>query len=188
MRWIRLAAVLAIGACSGDPVPVLIDAGSVDADPNGRCLIPASYGAIAGTLTGAADVTGANSITMVLDAGPPKDDLFLAFTDGKGAFVGGIKPGTYEIQGDDTSLNTCGLCVTILAHIDAQTGPAKFFFADAGSITLTIATTTAQGKASEFVGSASGLRFVEIDLGAGGGAAPIQGGCVTGIEAVSFGD
>jgi hypothetical protein len=186
MAHLRLAAALVLAACANDPAPTLIDAGPVDADPNGRCLIPASYGGL-GAEIGAADVTGANSITITLAAGPPKDDLFLAFTAGKGAFANGIKPGTYPITGDDTSFNTCGLCTTVLAHIDAQTGPAKFFFADSGTVTLTTATPTAPSTPSQFIGSAENLHFVEITIGTGG-AAPIQGGCTTAIDAVSFAD
>ena len=186
MAHFRLVAALALAACSSDPAPMLIDAGPIDADPNGPCLIPTRYGGL-GARTGTADVTGPNSITITLAAGPPKDDLFLSFTAGKGAFAGGIKPGTYAIQGDDASFNTCGLCTTVLAHIDAQTGPAKFFFADSGTVTLTTATPTAQGAASQYIGSAANLELVEITIGAGG-AAPIVGGCTTAIDAVSFTD
>jgi hypothetical protein len=182
MRWLPVA-LIALTACSSDPAPVLIDGGAIATD----CLVPASYGAL-GAQAGVADLTGANSITITLAAGPPKDDLFLAFTDGKGAFAGGIKPGTYTITGDDTGFPTCGLCTTILAHIDAQNGPAKFLFADAGTITLTTITPASQTAPSQLVGSAQGLHFTEIDLGAGGGGAPIQGGCTTAIDAVSFRD
>ncbi|HET9625417.1 MAG TPA: hypothetical protein VFP84_28815 [Kofleriaceae bacterium] len=186
MSLSRALPLFLVVACGGDPAPTLLDAGNVDANPQARCLIPASYGAL-GAQAGSADVTGDNSITVVLAPGPPKDDLFISLTAGSGVFAGGIKPGTFTISGQDASFNTCGLCTTILAHIDAQTGPAKFFFADAGTITLDTATPAAQGAPSKIAGSAQNLHFTEIDLGASG-ATPVQGGCQTTIESLSFGD
>jgi hypothetical protein len=182
MSLSRVLPVVLLVAC-GDPAPTLIDGGNVD--PLARCLIPASYPAL-GVQTGAADLTGDNSLTIVLAAGPPKDDLFFSLLAGQGAFANGIAPGEYTITGDDARFTTCGLCTTILAHIDATNGPAKFFFADAGTITLTTAKPTSATGPSEIGGTAKNLHFTEIDLGAGGGGAPILGGCETTIASVSF--
>jgi hypothetical protein len=171
MRSLTIACALAAsaGAC-GDPAPILLDAAPL-------CGIPGDYGAL-GTTTGTQDATGTGtpSITVVLDPGPPKDDLFIKLITGKGAFTAGITPGTFTIGGADASFADCGLCTNILANIDPAAGPAKFYFTDAG--TVTIATT------NPVSGSAHDLHFVEINL-ATGTATP--GGCTATIASLTFG-
>jgi hypothetical protein len=176
--------VLVAGAC-GDSSPTVIDA-QPGGDP-GECLIAGDYGAV-GSKTGAADSTGTpNSITITLAAAPPPDDLFLSLA-AKGALAGGIAPGTYPIAGADASFNTCGLCVTILAHIDETMGPAKFFSADSGTVTISTVTPTAQSTPSEISGSAQDLHFVEVNIGTDGSSTPVAGGCTTRIGSITFGD
>src|SRR5262245_27638266 len=87
-RWMRSPSVawvaaLFAGACSADPPPPLFDAG-----PQVQCLIPSSYGMV-GAKTGTADSTTSNSLTILLDPGPPRDDLFIKLVPGSGAFTGG---------------------------------------------------------------------------------------------------
>jgi len=178
MRSLTLAGALALcaGACSGDPAPVLLDAAPTpDADTLTRCLILADYGAL-GTKTGTPNTISANSLTIVLDPGPPVDDLFLHLTAGKGAFAGGtLMTGTFTIGGADARLDTCGLCTSIAADVDPAQGPAKFYFADSGTVTLT--------ATDKLAGSAQNLHFVEID----GSGAPVTGGCVSTIASITFG-
>jgi hypothetical protein len=175
MRSLVAACAFAMiaGACSSD-APVLLDAlpdSSVD-----RCLVPGSYGTL-GALTGAADVTAPSSLSITLDDGPPRDVLFVQLVDGKGVFTGGgLMTGTFALRGPDTSLIACGLCTSIVADIVTGRGPTKFFFADAGTVTLT--------STSPITGSAQDLHFVEID---GGTGAAVPGGCTATIAQVSFG-
>lgn len=177
MRSHLIAGTLApfAGACSSD-APVLLDATpSVDAPR--PCLIPADYGAL-GTKTGTAGTAQGNpTLTVVLDAGPPKDDYFVKLVAGQGAFAGGaLKTGTFPISGADASYNTCGLCTNVIADIVAGQGPTKFYYTDSGMVTLT--------GTNPIAGSAQNLHFVEIDINTG---AAIPGGCTATIASITFG-
>jgi hypothetical protein len=180
MRSLTIACALAVsaGAC-GDPAPKLLDAApGPDADRLTQCLIPADYGAL-GTTTGTQDAThtGTPSITVVLDPGPPQDVFFLALGAGKGAFAGGLKTGTFTLDGTaDAGFASCGVCTNVLANIDATDGPSKFYFADTGTVTLT--------STNPVAGSAQNLHFVEIDLGT---SMAIPGGCSATIGSIAFG-
>ena len=178
MRSLTIAGALDLlaGACSSDPAPVLLDASpTTDADNLSRCLIPADYGAL-GAKTGTANQTTADSLTIVLDPGPPKDDLFVHLIAGQGVFSGGaLKTGTFPLTGADTNLATCGLCTTIIADIVAGQGPTKFYFTDSGTVTLT--------STNPIAGSAQNLHFVEVSSS----GAPVSGGCVTTVASITFG-
>jgi hypothetical protein len=154
-------------ACGSDPQSPTIDAPI--GDPS--CLIPPDYGDV-GAKTGTTSL-GMTTSTIVLDPGPPRDSFFLKLTSGKGVFAGGLQTGTFTIEGDDLSPSTCGLCVNILADI-GSVGPAKFFFASAGTVTLTL-TNPPEGELSN---------VTMIETTAGG--TPIQGGCTSAIAAMSF--
>ncbi len=132
-----------------------------DADPSATCLVKPAYGAL-GAVTGTAgSAGGGTTITVVLDPGPPgKDDLFIKLVPGKGVFAGGVAPGTYPIAGADANYTTCGLCTNIIADIIPASGPSKFYFASAGSITLTTVT-------APITGTVSNLAFTEINIGDG---------------------
>ena len=186
MRSLSLAGVLALsaGACSSDPAPVLLDASPTpDADNLTRCLVPADYGAL-GAKPGIPDLTTPNSLTVVLDPGPPRDDFFVNLIPGKGAFAGGaLKTGTFTISGADASFTDCGLCTNLIADIDPVKGPAKFYYPVSGTVTLTSATASSSTGPSMIAGSAQDLRFVEIDFTTG---MPVMGGCVSTIASISF--
>jgi len=174
---IACAIALSAGACS-DPAPTLLDAAPVpDADRLTLCQIPADYGAL-GPRTGTQDATGTGtpSITVVLDPGPPKDDLFIKLIAGKGAFAGGLVPGTFAIGGADARFADCGLCTNILANIDPTTGPGKFYFTDSGTVTIT--------TTNPVSGSAQNLHFVEIDLTT---STAVPGGCSAALTSIAFG-
>jgi hypothetical protein len=165
------------GACSTDPPPPLLDA-----NPQAVCLIAGDYGAL-GTRTGSPDVTTANTLTVVLDPGPPKDDFFVKLEPGKGAFAGGaLKTGTFPITGADASFTSCGLCIDIIADIVANQGPTKFYAADSGTVTLTSASATGASP-SKIAGSAQNLHFVETNLD----GTPVPGGCTATIASIAFG-
>ena len=68
-----VCAALLAGACSSDPQPALLDAGTAaDATAAANCLIPGDYSAL-GSKAGTADTTIANSLAITVDAGPPRD-------------------------------------------------------------------------------------------------------------------
>jgi hypothetical protein len=113
--------------------------------------------------------------TLTLDAGPPRDTFFLKMVTGKGVFAGGIAPGVYTITGDDADYNNCGLCVHIIADIVTGVGPTKFYFANAGSVTL-------DSTSAPIMGSAANLTFREVDIGSG---SPI-GTCASAIGSITF--
>jgi hypothetical protein len=169
-RTAFLLATITCASCSddggSDPPP--------DAPPQNPnvCLIPGSYADL-GAKTGNT-VQGPTTLTVTLDAGPPKDSFFLKLVAGKGVFAGGLAPGTYTISGADSDFTTCGLCTNIIADIVAMAGPTKFYYANAGTITLT----SVQPPA----GTLTDLSFVETTVG----GAVIPSGCTTTMTAMSF--
>lgn len=179
---IACAPLALAAACSTDPPPQLLDGSIIDADPQALCLIPASYGAL-GAKTGSPDVTTANTLTVVLDPGPPKDDFFVKLVPGKGAFAAGtLQTGTFNVTGADASFTNCGLCINIIADIVANQGPTKFYYADSGMITLTSADPTGAAP-SKIAGSGQSLHFVETNLD----GTPVPGGCTATIASIAFG-
>ncbi|HEX7841926.1 MAG TPA: hypothetical protein VF469_30860 [Kofleriaceae bacterium] len=179
---IACAPLALAAACSPDPPPQLLDGSIIDADPQAVCLIPAGYGAL-GTKTGSPDVTTGNTLTVVLDPGPPKDDFFVKLVAGKGAFAGGaLKTGAFDLTGADASFTSCGLCINVIADIVAGQGPTKFYYADAGTVTLTSADATGASP-SKIAGSAQNLHFVETNLD----GTPVPGGCTATIASIAFG-
>jgi len=172
----RLAfVVLWLVACSdssSDAPP--IDAPPVTPDaPAAQCLVPASYGDL-GAKSGTT-AQGPTTLTIVLDAGPPRDSFFLKLNTGKGVFAGGLANGTYPITGDEADFNACGLCVNIIADIVAGQGPSKFYFATAGSVTLT--------NTQPPTGTLTNVTLQEVTVS----GAPVNSGCTTSIAAMSFG-
>ncbi len=171
----RIIPILLLAACSDSPSTT--DASTTaDAFDPARCLILGDYGAVGSLAATAGSNQGATTITATLDPGPPKDSFFIKLVPGNGAFIGGVAPGTYTISGVDADYNNCGLCVHIIADIVASQGPSKFYFADAGTVTLTSTT-------PPIMGSAQGLHFAEVDINSG---APVAGGCQATMDSVEF--
>ncbi|GEM_PF-4465700 len=169
---ILLVAIL-LTACGDDGGTAAVDAPSGnDAYDTARCLITGNYGAL-GAKTGTT-AQGPATLTVVLDPGPPRDSFFIKLNTGKGAFTGGLANGTFPITGADASSPTCGLCVNIIADIVTMQGPSKFYFATAGSVTLT--------STQPPIGTVSDLSFVEV--GVNGDVMP--GGCTATIDSMSF--
>lgn len=182
IAYAPICAALLAGGCSSDSPPALLDAGVADASPQASCLVPGDYGAL-GSKTGTADATIQNSLSVTIDAGPPKDNLLLRLNAGSGAFAGGaLKTGEFSITGADASFGTCGLCVSLIADIVANQGPTKFYFATSGTVKLTTVTPTAGTTKSTITGSATNLQFVEVDVG----GAPVSSACAPKIASIAF--
>ena len=175
MRSFALLALVSVG-CSDDPQQQVIDAAPVVDAPydTARCLIAGHYGAL-GTKTGTAgSVQGSPTLTIVVDGGPPRDTFFLKLNAGEGVFTGGLANGTYPIAGADLDFNNCGLCVNIIADIVSMQGPSKFYFADAGTVTLTATQPPA--------GNLSNVTFKEFTSA----GTVVPGGCVASIASMTF--
>lgn len=174
----RTIPIVLLAACSDSSSTSSVDApgATADAYDTASCLIQGDYGD-AGALTGTAgSAQGATTVTVTLDAGPPRDTFFIRMVPGNGVFAGGVAPGTYTISGADADYNSCGLCVHIIADIVSNQGPTKFYFADSGTVTLTSTT-------PPIAGSVQDLHFNEIDIGSG---APVSGGCQASMTSASF--
>jgi hypothetical protein len=165
--------VISIAACDGG--------GSATPDAaydTARCLIRGHYGAL-GAVTGTDALNmGSTTVTVTIDPGPPRDTFFVKLTPGRGVFSAGLAPGTYPIAGVDAGYATCGLCVHIIADINPGSGPSKFYFADAGMVTITSTDT-----AGPVNGSAQGLHLAEVDISTGG---EITDGCEATIASVMW--
>jgi hypothetical protein len=167
MRW---SLVFLVACGGGDDKP--IDAPKqADAYDTARCLITGIYGDL-GAKTGTTS-QGPTTLTVVLDAGPPRDSFFLKLNGGKGVFTGGLANGTYTIAGAELAQSTCGLCVNIVADISTM-GPAKFYFATGGQVTLT--------NTNPPTGSLANVTFKEVD--ATGNAVP--NGCAASMTTMQF--
>ncbi len=171
-RRMRALLLVLLAACGGGSDSPSDSATAIDAAyDTARCLIAGNYGDL-GAKTGTTS-QGPTTMTIVLDAGPPRDSFFLKLNAGKGVFAGGLANGTYPIAGAELATTTCGLCVNIVADISTM-GPTKFYFATGGTVTLT--------STSPPVGSLAGVTFKEVD--AGGNAIP--NGCTASMTAMQF--
>jgi hypothetical protein len=144
-------------------------------DDVATCKVRGSYAAL-GSVTGTVGANGAGNptVSITLDAGPPRDVFFFKFVAGSGAFVGGLKTGTFTIGGADAGFNSCGLCVNLVADIVAGQGPTKFYQATAGQVTLTSVT-------RPYAGTVSNLAFGEVTAD----GTPVVG-CTSAITSASF--
>jgi hypothetical protein len=96
--------------------------------------------------------------------------------NGRGIFARGVQAGTYQLDGDELSWNTCGACVTLTA--DAETNP-KCYFVTGGTVVLT-------SVADRLAGSLDGLTFEHVACS--NFDPPIDDGCATSIERLWFDD
>lgn len=135
-------------ACSGggssDPKA---DAGTFDADttqPDGmpaavECATVANFTDLA-MINGDVVVDAENeylSIDSTLDVGPPPDLFVVELFGGFGVMTDGLKTGTFEITGDETDFNLCGVCVSVIADFEAGVGSPMTYVAQSGTVTIT---------------------------------------------------
>lgn len=188
MRAVPLLSALLLSACvvgstapGGDDQPAGDDP---QPDAGGQqlvCDVPASLPAP--TLAVTAErrnqqgSMGARQYYLLLadfDAAATPDRLQLALWDTYGAFTGDVVPGTYPIAGPETELETCGVCVAVLADF---TPPAsQFYLAKSGTVTLDTVEPT-------LAGSISGIQVEQID---GTTGAVIPDGCTATLPTATF--
>lgn len=121
--------------------------------------------------------------------------LFVEMWDGYGAFSGGTYndgnfPKTITLQGDDTTLVGCGMCVYVLANaqVDANNNLTfdKAYIATGGTVTITSAGARANDKVTgQYTGSLSNVTFGEIDESTDDGSA-LSGGCTSGVATATW--
>lgn len=164
---------LLICACGADPGTGPVDAPQAppDSQDPALCRVAADFGDL-GTRTGNQNL-GPTTSSVVVDAGPPRDNFFLKLVAGKGVFAAGLTNGTFAITGAELDINTCGLCVNLVADIGGA-APQQFYFANAGSVTLT--------STSPPAGSISNVTMHETTTG----GVKVAGGCVTSIRSMAF--
>ena len=174
MRGLLLS-IFSLAACGGGGSDAPVDAPpqQVDADPSATCLVLANYGDL-GAKTGATGPAGDSSLSVVVDAGPPRDSFFINLKSGQGVFAGGLMTGTFTLSGAELSQSTCGLCISIIADIVAGSGPTKFYFATGGMVTLTSHTPPE--------GTISNVTFHEVTSA----GTPTNSGCTSQISALAF--
>jgi hypothetical protein len=112
------------------------------------------------------------------------DALRLLLFGGFGGFGSGdIKPGTYQLTGDETAFSTCGACVLVGTDV-TQSGQADWYMATSGSITLTMA---GGGSNTTLSGSLTGVNFAHVGKDADGlPTDTVVDTCVTSIPSANF--
>jgi hypothetical protein len=161
-----------------DAAVILPDA-SPDATPvaaDNACLVASDFGAL-GDVRGTAvselqDSTSTLRVSWVEAPTPSSstqdapDVLVVEMWDDFGVFTGTVaKPGTFQITGDETDYDTCGVCVLLLAN-NVNDTPAKMLLATSGTVTVT-SVATAAGQTTQV--SLTNASFVEISYDATNG-------------------
>ena len=141
------------------------DAGDLAALKAQRCNVPGSMGSknwyrLSAMLPGELDV-------IQIELWPER-----------GAFRGGsVKPGIYQLTGDDLSYATCGVCARALA--DRGMASQREYFAIAGTVEIKEVAPTA---GAPFVATVRDMSFAEVDSN----HSEIEGGCSLDLEAAEI--
>jgi hypothetical protein len=109
-------------------------------------------------------------LTAAID-GVPVGVFYIDLYGGIGSLAGGVLPGTYAIQGDDTVWSLCAVC----AWATFGVSESKWVMAQSGTVTIDRADT-------QISGSVANLDLVEID----DQDLPIPGGCEALVSGISF--
>ncbi len=161
--------------------------GATDASTAPTCSLAARYADL-GTieLTGhVVEVTNSNGDPVtgfIFDAplGPGSfEQLRVELWRDFGVFSGQILAGTYQLQGDDTLYNKCGLCVLVGAAAELPVGA----FATGGYIATAGTVTLSEVQDYKFTGTLENLRLVHIELVPGTQeSVPSADGCSSELE------
>lgn len=179
-----------------DAAVILPDASpdAVPVAPDNACLVASSYGTI-GDVRGKAvselqDSTSTLRVSWVEAPTPATamqekpDVLVVEMWDDFGVFAGGpAKTGTFQITGDETDYDTCGICVLLLANTVDDT-QEKILFATSGTVTVT-SIATAAGQTTQV--SLTDASFVEISYDATNGYQTVAtSSCPSPIDSVDL--
>ncbi len=145
------------------------------------CPLPASTpdtGALTATKTQMCNVPGSQGaqhwyrLAATLPSGA-MDYIQVDLWDNKGAFAGStVKPGTYQITGNDAAYATCGICVRGLG--DKGSAGQKEYFATGGTVTVT----AVGGAGQPLSATLSNLTLAEVDSTS---HAPVASGCTASV-------
>lgn len=119
------------------------------------------------------------TLTMKLQADAPRDVIELELYDGNGVFAAGLKPGTYEIQGNDLDLKYCNLCVRFYDQRNIYGGDRGWYMATGGTLTLT-------SVEDNLTGSLTNVTFLHSYQENSGHSVPWEDGCTTKVDKVEF--
>jgi hypothetical protein len=179
-----------------DAAVILPDAApdAVAVAPDNACGVASSYGAL-GDIRGEAgsdlqDPAVTERVGFVFAPTPDTamqdapDFLIVELWDGYGPFAGGAaRTGTFQITGEDTDYDTCGVCVRLLANF-VNDAAAKELLATSGTVTVT-SVATATGQTMQV--SLSNVSFVEISFDATAGYQTVAGStCPSPITSVGL--
>ncbi|HKE15398.1 MAG TPA: hypothetical protein VKB80_11055 [Kofleriaceae bacterium] len=121
-----------------------------------------------------------------IEGASASDFLTIELWDDYGPFAGSqLAAGEFSIEGDDTTPQDCGVCVSLLAGFgdDDESNDVRYF-AGAGTVTVDSAGTRAGNEITgNFTGSLSGVTLTELDPESG---APVEGGCTTTIDEAAW--
>lgn len=129
-------------------------------------------------------------VADVTQGEPPPELLIIQLWDGFGAFEGGqIAPGDFTFSGPEVTVNTCGVCVFLLANAALVNGQLQFdkqYIATGGSITVEDIGERAGGEITgSYAGTITDLTLSEVDPQSTDGGA-LSGGCQSSIEEISW--
>jgi hypothetical protein len=144
------------------PLPAsTADTGALTATKSQMCNVPGTQGAQHWYRLAATLPSGAMDYVQV--------DLW----DNKGAFAGGaVKPGTYQITGNDAAYATCGICVRGLG--DKASAGQKEYFATGGTVTVT----AVGGAGQPLSATLSNITLGEVNSTT---RAPVASGCTASL-------
>ncbi len=176
-----------VDAATGSDVPDATVLGPrPDAGPPPPCNASDSLGALGAVNDGAATLDLAfieNDTDLRIDYNGRFQDqhvLRLLFIEGLGAFAGGFAPGTYDITGDDTNIDTCGACVLVFTKF-TQPAQSNYLIARGGTLTLERIDETPDGR---LVGTATDLELTRYIWD--GQQQVLFEDCTSRIDSVSF--
>ena len=157
---------------------------SPDAAPDATpCEVDPRFQLVATPPAGASLIhlsSGSPSLLIFMNDDPRPDGLFLQLYDGMGNHPVLNAVGTYQLNGFDAKLETCGICAFIAVNINrtAGTSEQQYFATGTGDLTLTTA------SATRMTGSMHNLEFRHVDTTSG--TSDIPDGCAVKIDTVEF--
>lgn len=183
----------AVSTPDGDVLPppdaaAPIDGGPISADAQPSCTVSADLGDL-GLVTGSArrQTSGMNErVQFIGDLGlaVKPDWLDVQLYSGYGAFKTiPIQPGTYEIVGEETHFESCGVCVLVEGDFVSGAPPTQIYLATSGTVVITEVGPSGAGRFTGFIANVS---FVSVEIDNSTGVSTPAGDCTTSVTAASW--